>query len=147
MKSSETDLVSAREARDTLPERSYQKKSLKIWLKQTKKEVRWAIKIKKNKEWYKIIINFTLPSSSLKPLSIEYATDLYRGISAKNCSREERGQSETWVRLESLEQKLLPNKEWLPFFHNIRNKKHLFSVFVLISVVMILYHQVRCQYR
>ena len=99
-----------------LLERSYQKKSLKIWLKQTKKEVRWAIKIKKNKEWYKIIIKFTLPSSTLKQLSIEYANDLYRGISAKNCSREERGQSETWVRLESLEQKLLPNKEWLPFF-------------------------------
>ena len=46
--------------------------------------------------------------------SIEYVNDLYLGISAKNCSKEERGQSETCVRLESLEQKLLPNKEWLP---------------------------------
>ena len=59
---------------------------------------------------YKVL----LPSNSLKPLSIEYVNDLYRGIGAKNCSKEERGQSETWVRLESLEQKLLPNKEWLP---------------------------------
>ena len=55
-----------------------------------------------------------LLNNSLKPLSIEYVNDLYRGISANNCSKEERGQSETWVRLESLEQKLLPNKEWLP---------------------------------
>ena len=76
------------------------------------------------------IIKFILTSSSLKPLSIEYVNDLYRGISAKNYSREERGQSEKWVRLESLEQKLLPNKEWLAFFHNIKNKQHLFSLFV-----------------
>ena len=47
------------------------------------------------KEWYKIIIKFPLPSSSLKSLSIEYVNDLYRGISANNCSKEERGQSET----------------------------------------------------
>ena len=50
---------------------------------------------KTHKEWYKIIIKFTQPSSSLQPLSIEYVNDLYRGISAKNCSKEERGQSET----------------------------------------------------
>ena len=47
------------------------------------------------KKWYMTIIKFTLPSSSLKPLSIKYANDVYRGISAKNCSRKERGQSET----------------------------------------------------
>ena len=76
------------------------------------------------------IIKFILTSSSLKPLSIEYVNHLYWGISAKNYSREERGQSEKWVRLESLEQKLLPNKEWLAFFHNIKNKQHLFSLFV-----------------
>ena len=73
------------------------------------------------KEWYMTIIKFILPSSSLKPLSIEYVNDLYWGISAKNCSREKRAQSEKWVRLGSLEQKLLPNKEWLAFFHNIKN--------------------------
>ena len=36
-----------------------------------------------------------LPSNSLQPLSIEYVNDLYRGISANNCSKEERGLSET----------------------------------------------------
>ena len=77
------------------------------------------------KEWYKIIIKFTLPSSGLKPLSVKYVNDAYRGISAKNCSKKERGQSETWVHFKSLEQKMLPNKEWLPFFHNIKNKQHL----------------------
>ena len=46
------------------------------------------------KEWYKIIIKFTLPSSGLKPLSVKYVNDVYRGISAKNCSKKERGQSE-----------------------------------------------------
>ena len=40
---------------------------------------------------YKVL----LPSNSLKPLSIEYVNDLYRGIGANNCSEEERGQSET----------------------------------------------------
>ena len=62
---------------------------------------------------------FTLPSGSLKPLSIEYVNDVYRGISAKNCSRDERGQFETRVHLESLEQKMQLNKEWSAFFHNI----------------------------
>ena len=38
----------------------------------------------------------------------------YQYISAKNCSKEERGQSETLVRLKGLEQKFPPNKEWLP---------------------------------
>ena len=76
------------------------------------------------KEWYMPIIKFTLPSSSLKPLSIKYVNDVYRGISAKNCSRKERGQSETWVHFKSLEQKMLSNKGWLAFFHNIKNKQH-----------------------
>ena len=47
------------------------------------------------KEWYKKIIKFILPSSSLKPLSVKYVNDVYRGISAKNCSSKETGQSET----------------------------------------------------
>ena len=53
-----------------------------------------AIKVKETyKEWFKTVIKFTLPSSSLMPLAIEYLNDVYRGISAKNCSRDERGQS------------------------------------------------------
>ena len=44
---------------------------------------------------------------------------MYRGISAKNCSRNERGQSETRVHLESL-----------AFFLNIKNEQHLFSLFL-----------------
>ena len=76
-----------------------------------------AIKVKETyKEWFMTVIKFTLPSSSLKPLSIEYLNNVYRGISAKNCSRDERGQSETRVHLQSLEQKMQPNKEWLAFF-------------------------------
>ena len=46
-----------------------------------------------------------MPSGSLKPLSIEYMNDMYRGISAINCSGDETGQSETRVHLQSLEQK------------------------------------------
>ena len=42
--------------------------------------------------------------------------DVYRGFSAKKSSRDERGQSETRVHLQSLEQKMQPNKEWLAFF-------------------------------
>ena len=38
------------------------------------------------KEWFKKVIKFTLQSNNLKPLSIGYANDVYRGISAKNCS-------------------------------------------------------------
>ena len=62
---------------------------------------------------------FTLPSGSLKPLSIEYVNDVYRGISAKNCSRDERGQFETRMHLQSLEQKMQLNEEWPAFFQNI----------------------------
>ena len=66
-----------------------------------------AIKVKETyKEWFKTAIKFTLPSNSLKPLSIECVNDVYRGISAKNCSREKRGQCETRVHLQSLEQKM-----------------------------------------
>ena len=56
--------------------------------------------------------------------------NLYRGISAKNCSRDERGQSEIRVHLQSLEHKMLSKKEWLAFFHNIKMKQHLFNLFV-----------------
>ena len=38
----------------------------------------------------------------LKPLLIEYVHDVYRGISAKNCSRDKRGQSEKLKMLKSL---------------------------------------------
>ena len=55
---------------------------------------------------------FTRPSGGLESLSIEYVNDLYRGISAKNCSRDERGQFETQVHLQSLGQKMQLNKEW-----------------------------------
>ena len=33
-----------------------------------------------------------------------------------------RGQSETRMHLQSLEQKMLSKKIWLAFFHNIKNK-------------------------
>ena len=69
-------------------------------------------------------------SGSVKPLSIEYVHDVYRSISAKNCSRDKRGQSETRVHFQSLEQKMLSNKEWLAFFHNIKNKQHLLNLFI-----------------
>ena len=78
-----------------------------------------------DKECYKKIIKFILPSSSLKPVSVKYVNDLHRGISAKNCSWKERGQSGTWVHLKCLEQKMMSNKEWLAFFQNIKNKQHL----------------------
>ena len=61
-----------------------------------------------------------MPSGSLKPLSTEYMNDIYRGISAKNCSRDERGKFETRVHLQSLVvQKMQLNKEWSAFSHNI----------------------------
>ena len=90
---------------------------------------------------FKTVISFTLPSGSLKPLSIGYVNDLYRGISPRNCSRDERGQIETRVHLQSLEQKMQLNKERSAFFHNI-SLIHL----SLISVPMILYSQICCQY-
>ena len=73
---------------------------------------------------------FILPSDSLKPLSIEYEHDVYRGVSATNCSRDEREQFESRVHLQSLEQDMLSNKEWLAFFHNIKNKQQLLNSFV-----------------
>ena len=45
--------------------------------------------------------------------------DVYQGISAKNCSKDERRPSETRVPFQSL-----------AFFHNIKNKKHLFRSFL-----------------
>ena len=57
------------------------------------------------------MITFTLLSDSLKPLSIEYVNDVHRGISAKNCSRDKRGQFETQIQLQSLEQKMQLNKK------------------------------------
>ena len=51
-----------------------------------------AIKVKEiYKSWFKTITKFTLPSISLKLLLIEYEKGVYRGISAKKCSRDERG--------------------------------------------------------
>ena len=90
-----------------------------------------AIKVKKtNKEWFKAVMKFTLPSSNLKTLSIEYVNDVPQGISIKYYSREGRGQSETQVHLQNLEEKILSKKEWLAFFHNIKNRQRLFSLFV-----------------
>ena len=68
------------------------------------------------KEWFKTVKKFTLPGSSLKPLSIEYVNDVYRGISAKNFYRDKRGQSETGLHLQSLEQKMLSNKKMVRIF-------------------------------
>ena len=68
------------------------------------------------KEWFKTVIKFTLASLSLKPLSIEYVNDMYRG---KIYDTDERGQSETRLLLQNLS-----------FFHNIKNKQHLFSLLV-----------------
>ena len=36
----------------------------------------------------------------------------------------------TLTRVPNLEQKMQPNKEWLAFFHNIKNKQYLSSLFV-----------------
>ena len=47
MTSFETDPFGAREARATGTGNKLPEKSLKIWLRQTKKEIGWAIKIKK----------------------------------------------------------------------------------------------------
>ena len=63
----------------------------------------------------------------LKPLLIEHVHDVYRGFSAKNCSRDKQGQSETRVHLQSYEQ--MSNKEWLAFFRNIKNKQRLLNLF------------------
>ena len=48
----------------------------------------------------------------------------------KTCFRGEWGRSETRVYFQSLEQKLLSNKELLIFFHKIKNKQHLPNLFV-----------------
>ena len=59
-----------------------------------------AVKVKETyKEWFKTVIKFTLSSSSLNPLLAEYVNDIYRCITAKNCSRDEKGQPETHVHL------------------------------------------------
>ena len=58
-----------------------------------------AVKVKETyKEWFKTV-KFTLSSSSLNPLSAEYVKDIYRCITAKNCSRDEKGQPEAHVHL------------------------------------------------
>ena len=82
------------------------------------------------KKWFKAVIKFTLLSGSLKSLSIEYVNNVHRGISPKNCSRNAGGQSETGVHLQSLEQKMLFNNEWLAFLHNIKMKQHLLNLFL-----------------
>ena len=69
-------------------------------------------------------------SGSLNVLSKENVNHVYRSISAKIRSRGERGQSEKRVHLQRLEHKMLSNKEWLAFLHNIEMKQHLFNLFV-----------------
>ena len=61
--------------------------------------------------------------------------DVYQGISVSNYTTNKRGRSETPVHLQSLEQKMMFNKEWLAFLHNIKNKRHLFTLFLTYSVV------------
>ena len=84
MKSYETDSFGARKARDTATVNKLLEKVLENLIKANKKGDKMSYQNLKKifKEWYKIIIKFPLPSSSLKPLSIEYVDDLYRGISA-----------------------------------------------------------------
>ena len=81
------------------------------------------------KEWFKTVIKFILPSSSLKLSSVAYVNDVHRGISARNCSRDKRGQSETRVDMFVSEQKMLPYKVWLAISHNFKYKQHLVSLF------------------
>ena len=78
------------------------------------------------KQWFKTVIKFTLPISSLKPLPIEYVNDVYQDFSARKCSRDERGQSETQVQLQCLKQKIVS----IAFFHNIKMKQLVFNLFV-----------------
>ena len=95
-----------------------------------------AIKVKETfKEWFKTVIKLTLPSSSLISLSIEYVNDVHRDISPKNYSRDKRGQSEIRVHLQSL-----------TFFHDIKNKQHLFSLFVTYLCADNFVQHVRFQY-
>ena len=56
--------------------------------------------------------------------------DVYGGISANNCTKNERGHSETRVHLRTLEQEMLFNKEWLTFIHNIKDNQYLFTLFL-----------------
>ena len=51
-------------------------------------------------------------------------------ISAKDYSKDERGQSETSVHLQSLKQKMLSSKECLAFFHNIKMKQYIPNFFL-----------------
>ena len=51
-----------------------------------------VVKIKESfKGWFKTVVKFTLPSNSLRPLSIECVNNVNRVISAENCSRDEKG--------------------------------------------------------
>ena len=89
-----------------------------------------AIKVKEtSKEWFKTVTS-SLCRIELKPLSIKCVNDVYRGFSANNCTKNERGHSETRVHLQSLEQEMLFNKEWLTFLHNIKDNKYLFPLFL-----------------
>ena len=95
-----------------------------------------AIKVKETfKEWFKTVIKLTLPSCSLISLSIEYVNDVHRDISPKNCSRDKRRQFETRVHLQSL-----------TFFHDIKNKQYLFSLFVTYLCADNFVQHVHCQY-
>ena len=52
--------------------------------------------------------------------------DVYQDFSARKCSRDERGQSETQVQLQCLKQKIVS----IAFFHNIKMKQLVFNLFV-----------------
>ena len=69
MKSYGTDLFDARKARDTATGNKLPETVLENLIKTGKKRRQDKLsKLKKTyKKWYKIIIKFTLPSSSIKP--------------------------------------------------------------------------------
>ena len=77
-----------------------------------------AIKVKETyKEWLKTVIKFTLPSSTFKSI-INRVCEQY--VLRYWCSRDERGRCEIRVHLQNL-----------ACFDNIKNKQHLFSLFVI----------------
>ena len=88
-----------------------------------------------NKTPFKTVIKFTLPSNSLKPLSIEYVNDINQGISANND-------------LDMKEYNLKHGCTCKVYYFYLTSKiSNISLVYLLpISVLMTLYSQVGCQY-
>ena len=77
-----------------------------------------AIKVKETfKEWFKTVVKFTLPSSSLKPLSIEYVNDVFKVLVLR-------------AALEMKEDNLRHEYTWKVEKFSFKNKQHLFSLFL-----------------